>query len=497
MEAFEEGDPKSDENIRSIATSNQLTEAISACVQAASAEFDIPRQQSLLKAASYGKTFCHDADPTEFVETAKKLRILNQVREEEVGMPLTIQQYNRLTPEVLIGRLTMRNYHFLALKACELLQVRNERVLVHWAAEKVKKLASTTSSDEEICDTIKTKLQGHGRISFLEVAAAAYHMRRRKLATMILDMETHAADQVPLLLSMGEEELALRKAINSQDTDLIYLVLMHLEKSWSNTEMYHKLVHLHAEAANLLKMFYRAKVTASDRSVLHNLLMFNKQYLEAGRAAVRQANMQENTVSKVQLMKEASNLFGQGRSELSFFKTMTDEQVELMEIQKSLEIRAHRDFVGLSLSETLQNMIKLGLEFPTDAALWERESAKLAKKFKIPDKTLWNIRIHCYSSTGHWAHLSKLASEKKSPVGYKPFAKACLKYKQPIQEVDKYIEKISDQEDKYEMYVEIASWRKAADAGRQLQDVERLQAVFNRCNDPDLQRQIQHIVSKL
>jgi hypothetical protein len=35
MEAFEEGDPKSDENIRSIASTGQLVEAVRACISAA------------------------------------------------------------------------------------------------------------------------------------------------------------------------------------------------------------------------------------------------------------------------------------------------------------------------------------------------------------------------------------------------------------------------------------------------------------------------------
>jgi hypothetical protein len=85
MEAFEEGDPKSDENIRSIAASNQLTDAVQACVHAAAGEFDISTQQSFLKAASYGKAFCPDADPTEFVDTARKLRVLNEVRKPSIG----------------------------------------------------------------------------------------------------------------------------------------------------------------------------------------------------------------------------------------------------------------------------------------------------------------------------------------------------------------------------------------------------------------------------
>lgn len=36
----------------------------------------------------------------------------------------------------------------------------------------------------------------------------------------LLDYESQAADQVPLLLEMKEDKLALAKAVNSGDTDL-------------------------------------------------------------------------------------------------------------------------------------------------------------------------------------------------------------------------------------------------------------------------------------
>ena len=292
MEAFEEGDPKSDENIRSIAASSReaLNDAVSACIAAAASEFDVAKQQSYLKAAAYGKAFSSDIDPREFCDTALKLRVLNEVRRPAVGIPLTIQQYNRLTPEVLISRLTCRDMHLLALRVCALLQLKPERVLVHWASEKVKRLAPTPASDEEIADTIRRRLQSFPRVSFLEVAAAAYQMGRRRLATIVLDMETHAADQVPLLLSMQEDELALQKSINSEDTDLIYLVLIHLERSRPDIENFYRLVHAHPEASNLLKMYYKCKVQAGDRTLLHKLLMHNKQYLEAGISAVSQVS---------------------------------------------------------------------------------------------------------------------------------------------------------------------------------------------------------------
>jgi vacuolar protein sorting-associated protein 16 len=429
MEAFDDGDPKSDENIRSIAASNQLEDAVKSCINAAAAEFDISKQQSFIKAASYGKAFCYDMDPSDFVDTARKLRVLNAVRRHEIGLPLTLQQYNRLTPEILVNRLTYRGHHYLALKICELLRLKNERVLIHWACEKVRKLASQNVPDETIKETIKKKLEPYPRISYLDVASAAYQMGKRRLATMILDMEQQAADQVPLLLSMQEEELALQKAINSEDTDLIYLTLIHLEKSRGDIDSFYRLIYSHAEAANLLKIYYRNKVTNSDKSLLHNLLVFGKNYLEAGTACVNQAYLQTGVgkeVSKMQLIKEAVSLFGQGR-DIGFSKAMTEEQVDLLDFQQTLSLRSDRNFADLSISETINNLVVLSMQNPSDTARWENEIAKIVKKFKVSEKMLWYIKLHCYSRAGQWALLLKFANERKSPIGYKPFAIALIK----------------------------------------------------------------------
>ena len=64
---------------RSLAISNQLIESVHSCIQAAASEFDIISQQAFLKAAAYGKGFCPDIDPTEFVNTSLKLRLQNDI----------------------------------------------------------------------------------------------------------------------------------------------------------------------------------------------------------------------------------------------------------------------------------------------------------------------------------------------------------------------------------------------------------------------------------
>ena len=460
-----------------MSAADQLVEAVQSCISAAIAEFDISRQQDFLRAASYGKTFCLNLDPAEFVESAKKLRLLNDVRRPEIGIPLTVQQFNRLTPESLVGRLTQRGFHYLALRMCQHLNLRCEdKVLVHWACGKIRKMASKNESDESIARAIRSKLEGRSRVSYLEIASTAHQMGKRKLATALLDLEQNPADQVPLLLSMHEEELALQKAISSGDTDLLHIALLHLERSRRDDESsFYKLVLSYPEASNLLKVYYRNKITPADRSLFHNFMLHSKNYLEAGIAAYNQYSIEPDFAKKAQLARESINLFAQGKGELSFIKAMAEENSELMELQKALEVRTGRtDFVGISVSETLTALTILSIDNQVEFSKWNSEINKIAKKFKVPDKIVLSTKIKCYSESGQWTMLWKLANERKPVVGYKPFAMACVKHNQSENEVSKYVDKISSSEERYDLYAELKLWQRAGEIAVKMKDENRM-----------------------
>ncbi len=51
--------------------------------------------------------------------------------------------------------------------------------------------------------------------------------------------------------------------------------------------------------------------------------------------------------------------------------------------------------------------------------------------------------------------LKQFSNEKKSPVGYKAFAQACITHKQPSGAVEAYIDRITALEDKFDLYVEV------------------------------------------
>lgn len=189
---------------------------------------------SLKKAASFGKCFLdEDYDPTDFVEVAKSLRVLNAIRQPQIGIPLTYGQYMLLTPTGLIDRLMGRHHHLTAFKICQYLKLKPDAILLHWASKKVRKDLPIG----DILESIVSKLSLSPGVSFAKVAAEAFRCDKKALATKLLDYEPRPSEQVPLLIRMKQEELALSKALESGDTDLVHFVMQQIKRE-SDTVLY-------------------------------------------------------------------------------------------------------------------------------------------------------------------------------------------------------------------------------------------------------------------
>lgn len=230
-EQFSKKSAKADEGIRAIKA--DLAMAVDTCLAAASYEWKAGWQQRLLRAASFGKAFLDVYDPTNFVETARTLRVLNAARWSDIGVPITFEQYSHMGPTALLARLTARNHHLLCLRIASFLELRPDAILKHWARAKIARsrpavgaLAHAATGgagarqDDEICAAIVKKFEMQPAASFAEIVKTAWNAGRVRLATKLLDHEPRAVDQVPLLLSMREDKLALIKAMESGDTDL-------------------------------------------------------------------------------------------------------------------------------------------------------------------------------------------------------------------------------------------------------------------------------------
>ncbi|KAJ8064848.1 hypothetical protein OCU04_007157 [Sclerotinia nivalis] len=331
------------------------------------------------------------------------LRVLNAVRYYEIGIPLSYEQFLRLTPEKLVRRLINRREYLLALKISDYLRLPTDRIYVHWASQKVR----IGSEDEDtICRAIVEKLSGKRGISFEEIARAAYDEGRGRLATSLLNHEPRAGKQVPLLLSMEEDEIALDKAIESGDSDLIIYVLLHLKKNLPLASFF-RVINSRPIATSLVESSARTE----DSSFLKDLYYQDDRRTDGAAVFIREALQQPDSRTASDKLALAAKLLSDSK-ETSFELKALHEASLLLRMQESFDHDLTESFTGLSLNETLFKLIKLG---------YTSRAKKLTTEFKIPEKTTTWIRLRALVSRRDWSALEDLSKTRKSPIGWLPF----------------------------------------------------------------------------
>jgi hypothetical protein len=406
--------PKADDLIQLIRPS--LAEAVDTCIKAAAHEYNIPWQKALLEAASYGKSVLDLYSSDDFVDTCDTLRVLNAVRFYEVGLPLSYDQYRRMTPEKLVERLTNRSEYLLALRIAEYLHLPANQIHGHWAQQKVR---VSTDPEEEICSLIVKKLHGKPGVSFEEIARAAYDEGRVRLATELLNYEPRAGKQVPLLLNMKEDTIALDKAIESGDTDLIYHVLLHLRKKLPLASFF-RVINSRPVATALVE----SSAWDQDRELLKDLYYQDDRRLDGSNLLLSEAIAQPSEQLMIDKLKLASKYLQDSRdSAVVFQRQAIDEAAKLLRLQAQFEadLAGPHDaspavpgqtYIGLSANETVFQLIRQG---------HYKRALKIQSEFKIPDKTYTYIRLRALVATRHWTELEETAKQKKSPIGWEPF----------------------------------------------------------------------------
>lgn len=366
--------PKADDNIQLIRSS--LVEAVDTCVNAAGHEFSVNWQKQLLKAASFGKSVLDIYNSDEFVDMCETLRVLNAVRFYEVGIPLSFDQYQRLGPEGLIARLLNRHDYLLALRIAGYLRLPTDKIYVHWASAKVR---AGSEDDETICRLIVDKLSGKPGISFESIARAAYDEGRGRLATELLNHEPRAGRQVPLLLSMEEDELALDKAIESGDTDLVYFVLHNLKRKLPLAAFF-RTINTRPVATALIES---AAIREGDNALLKDLYYQDDRRLDGASVFIRESLKQPDSRTASDKMSLAAKLLSDNSKESAFELGALKEAATLLRMQETFDRDLTDTFTGLSVNETMFKLIRLG---------YDKRAKRIQSEFKVPEKVAWWIR---------------------------------------------------------------------------------------------------------
>jgi vacuolar protein sorting-associated protein 16 len=245
-DSFHSGSPASDETTRSLINGRLLSEAVESCTESAAKEFDIYTQKRLLRAASYGMHFSYktrdiddvDLNPedenfpaeaaTKFVNTARKLRVLNALRNPNVGFLLTSAQFDSIKPTGIIARLIAMKRPALAT-AISLYLSMPKSVQLFCRASKASAFVESNRrlSDIELIDTVVAMVSGKSsnaqkiqrvvsRGVYATIAMSAHRAGRAKVANELLVFESSVCDKIPALMSFGNYSDAMSAAATAR-----------------------------------------------------------------------------------------------------------------------------------------------------------------------------------------------------------------------------------------------------------------------------------------
>ncbi|KAF8966570.1 vacuolar assembling/sorting protein VPS16 [Flammula alnicola] len=490
-ESFARKSPKADESIRSIKP--ELAKAVNECIDAAGQEWEPHWQRRLLNAAKFGRGFLDFHNPTDFVQMGQTLKVLNAVRYYEVGIPLTYSQYNYASPSRLITRLTSRNMHLLALRISGFLGIKPDAVLKHWACAKILRSRPTItgtgkdaelSADDEVCRMIVEKFEelGGTEVSYADIAKKAWEVGRGGLATKLLDHEPKGSDQVPLLLDMKEDKLALVKAVDSGDTDLVYHVLLHLHKRLPLGSFFRLLEDGGkglAPASKLLEVYAREQ----NREMLRDFYYSDDRRVESAVLSLEEASHMLDQTSRITAVKTAQKFFSEDKDR-SFEAKMADESARLLTFQQQLENEADGKikFFGLSLNETIRLCLLNG---------FSKRADKMKSDFKVPDKRFWYIKLYSLTESRDFEGLEAFAKSKRSPIGYEPFVRH-LAEKGYQKEAIPYVAKC-DSPKRADLYVECGEWRMAGKECKDRNDKAKLDELRKKAPNSMIARELDQL----
>ncbi|CAK7266598.1 Vacuolar protein sorting-associated protein 16 [Sporothrix epigloea] len=403
VQQLEMQSPKADDDIQLIRSN--LTEAVDTCVNASGQEYNVYWQKQLLKAASFGKSVLDIYNSDDFVDMCETLRILNAVRFYEIGLPLSYDQYQRLGPDSFISRLLSRHEYLLALRIADYLHLPTDKIYVHWASAKVRQ---GSEPDETLCQIVVDRLAGKPGISFEEIARAAYDEGRGWLATELLNHEPRAGRQVPLLLNMEQDELALDKAIESGDTDLTYFVIEQLRRKLLLAPFF-QTVNSRPVATALVEA---AAIRDGDNTLLKDMYYQDDRRTSGASVFIREALRQPDSRTASDKLVLAAKLLSENPKESAFELSALKEATTLLRMQEAFDRDLTDSFSGLSVNETMFKLIRLG---------YHGRAKKLQSEFHVPDRVAWWIRLRALVAKRDWNEIEEIAKAKRSPIGWEPF----------------------------------------------------------------------------
>lgn len=323
-------------------------------------------------------------------------------------------------------------------------------------------------SDEDVARAIIGKLEKTPGISFAECARNARALGRLSLAVELLEREPSAQLQVPLLLEFGKDELALSKAIQSGNSDLVYDVILYLKSKLGTAEFLMR-IRSNREVFALFVKYCKE----FNPKLLRDLFIQEDWRSEEAFTFIPESFEALSVPEQLSALQNAVERFDHAKDD--FNKKITEDQIKLIRHQVKLEEKFAKKFVGLTVHKTLE-------------ALLQDSQWKLAEEFKkdyqMSDRHFWFLKVEVLARLKQWEELEKfMRSIRKPVIGLEHFALAAHKYGNVV-EAQKYLLKVDD-EQKLRCMLKMGMLDEAADLAIKQKDPVAMGAVLDKCRRED------------
>jgi hypothetical protein len=363
---------------------------------------------------------------------------------------MTSSQYDSVMPKGVVARLVVAGRASLAASIADYLKL-GRRVSDY---AKVMKAAAYVSSsvsqnvnmtDSQVAEEAIRIIRGEEKSSaqlkdhiassppssglYASVALAAHRAGRKGVADLLITLEQSPADKVHALIAIGSYADAAAVACRVRDPDLIYTSMSAYQRGLPNNEEGRSLYFsgiinkFPLEAVSMFTTYYSrlGGCHGGDARPSINILLRRQKHMDAALKMVKKALQptaaiggKDREKNKVEMMKEASNLFELGGKDCAFHKTCTDEQISLTSDQEQLRQLYGSTEVAppsSSLTSTIMSIIKYAAVDPRSAHRLQSDFDRIAKKYKVPEKRLWYVKVRALSESGQWAALRNFAGE--------------------------------------------------------------------------------------
>lgn len=486
--------PKANENLKIIGSDENLNQAVQTCIRASFEEFDPYWQKKLLKSASFGKSALELSSQSyknneKFVEACDQLRILNSIRSSDIGIFLTFTEFEKLGIEKIIKLLVKRQQFYQSFQIAQFLKLPIDLIFIDWACCKIK--YNPNLNDEELSQSIITKFQSISNksyISFEKISTIAFQEGRLNLAKILINFESLFTKQIPLLLTMEEHELALKKAVDSQDVDLLLEILLTLQETLSLPNFF-KLLNNSKIASNCFEYFNHQNkklihdyINQADRLIdmanfeIDHYIIHDQKHDELDDQFGKKISVLQNSLDAYNLMRKNSNDTRQ-----------IEKQLKLVKLQETYTNDFNIDFTNLSIVGTLEKLILLNQN---------NKIAQFVKEFKISDKKFYHVKLNFLTKENKFDEMYEWSNAKKPPIGYEPFIKAAQS-KGELQLALKFLSKTSlSYSQRVDYLIKLQDFKTIIDEASHKKDLATLERIEPMITTPRLKQLLEENKSK-